>query len=63
MAATLNNISPAILRWAILRAGYNEEKAVEAFPKLGDWLYEGTLWILVLATTPKGDYSFSYVQG
>ena len=43
MAATLNNISPAILRWAILRAGYNEEKAVEAFPKLGDWLYEEKL--------------------
>ena len=32
MAATLDNVSPAILRWAIQRAGYNEEKAVEVFP-------------------------------
>ena len=31
MAATLNNISPAILRWAILRAGYNEEKGRSFF--------------------------------
>ena len=38
MAATLDNVSPAILRWAIQRAGYNEEKAVEVFPKLGEWL-------------------------
>lgn len=38
MAATLDNVSPAKLRWAIQRAGYNEEKAVEAFPKLGEWL-------------------------
>ena len=36
-ATTLDNVSPAILRWAIQRAGYNEEKAVEVFPKLGEW--------------------------
>ena len=38
MAATLNNVSPHILRWAFQRAGYNEERAIEAFPKLSAWL-------------------------
>lgn len=39
MAATrIDNVRPEILRWAIQRAGYNEEKAVEAFPKLQNWL-------------------------
>ena len=27
-----------MLKWAFQRAGYSEEKAVEAFPKLQDWL-------------------------
>ena len=34
----IDNIKPENLRWAIQRAGYSEEKAVEAFPKLQDWL-------------------------
>lgn len=38
MAATLNNVKPNILRWAFQRAGYNEEKAIETFPKLEEWL-------------------------
>ena len=39
MATTkIDNIKPENLRWAIQRAGYSEEKAVEAFPKLKDWL-------------------------
>ena len=41
MARTrIDNVRPEILRWAFQRAGYNEEKAVEAFPKLQDWLLE-----------------------
>ncbi len=41
MATTiLDNISTDMLRWAIRRAGFSEEKAVEAFPRLGDWLYD-----------------------
>ena len=39
MATTrIDNVRPEILRWAVQRAGYSEEKAVEAFPKLQDWL-------------------------
>jgi Zn-dependent peptidase ImmA (M78 family) len=39
MAITrLDNISPGMLRWAVRRAGFSEEKAVETFPLLGDWL-------------------------
>ena len=39
MAVTrIDNIRPEILRWTFQRAGYNEEKAVEAFPKLQGWL-------------------------
>ena len=39
MAVTrIDNIRPEILKWAFQRAGYNEEKAVEAFPKLQGWL-------------------------
>lgn len=34
----LDNISPDKLRWAIQRAGYSEEKAIEAFPPLEFWL-------------------------
>lgn len=40
MAATrIDNVKPEILRWATQRVGYIVEKAVEAFPKLQDWLY------------------------
>ena len=39
MATTrIDNVRPEILRWAFQRAGYSEEKAVEAFPRLQDWL-------------------------
>ena len=39
MAVTrLNNIRPEMLVWAFERAGFNEERAVEAFPKLASWL-------------------------
>lgn len=39
MATTrIDNIRPEILRWAFQRAGFSEEKAVKAFPKLQDWL-------------------------
>ena len=34
----VNNISNDILRWTYRRAGFQEEKAIEAFPLLGDWL-------------------------
>lgn len=34
----LENIKPDLLRWAFQRAGFNEEAAVVAFPKLADWL-------------------------
>ena len=34
----LDNIRPEMLRWAYERAGFNEESAKEAFPKLVDWL-------------------------
>ena len=34
----LDNIKPEKLRWAIQRAGYSEEKAIEAFPLLEFWL-------------------------
>lgn len=39
MAITrVNNIRPEMLRWAIKRAGSNEEKAVMAVPALAGWL-------------------------
>lgn len=39
MAITrLDSIRPNMLRWAFRRAGYEEEKAIEAFPLLEDWL-------------------------
>ena len=39
MAVTrLNNIRPEMLVWAFERAGFNEERAVKAFPKLASWL-------------------------
>jgi len=39
MAITrIDNLRPEILRWAFQRAGYSEEKAIEDFPKLQDWL-------------------------
>jgi len=34
----LDNISPVMLRWAYERAGFSEEEAKVAFPKLADWL-------------------------
>ena len=34
----IDNVRPEMLKWAFQRAGYSEEKAVEAFPKLQDWL-------------------------
>ena len=40
MLTTLDNISPNILRWAFQRAGYNEEKAIDVFPRLREWLSE-----------------------
>lgn len=39
MAVTrLNNIRPEMLVWAFERAGFDEERAVEVFPKLESWL-------------------------
>lgn len=38
MAIKRVNVQPERLRWAIQRAGVSEEKAVEAFPLLNDWL-------------------------
>lgn len=39
MAVTrLNNIRPEMLAWAFERAGFDEEMAVKAFPKLASWL-------------------------
>ena len=38
MAIERVNIQPERLRWVIQRAGVSEEKAVEAFPLLNDWL-------------------------
>lgn len=38
MAIERLNIQPEKLRWAIQRAGVSEEKAIEAFPLLNDWL-------------------------
>lgn len=37
---TIDNISPEKLRWAFQRAGYQEEQAKLAFPRLTDWLSE-----------------------
>ena len=34
----VDNIQPDMLRWAFMRAGYVEEKAIEIFPLLADWL-------------------------
>jgi Zn-dependent peptidase ImmA (M78 family) len=34
----LENIKPELLRWAIQRAGFSEERAIDVFPTLGDWL-------------------------
>ena len=34
----IDNINPDRYRWVFMRAGYNEEKAVEAFPLLQGWL-------------------------
>ena len=34
----LDNIKNEALRWAFTRAGYNEEEAIKAFPKLELWL-------------------------
>lgn len=34
----LDNIRPEMLRWAYERAGFNEGSAIDAFPKLADWL-------------------------
>ena len=34
----VDNIRPEMLRWAIKRAGSNEEKAVKAVPALTGWL-------------------------
>lgn len=34
----LDNICPRMLVWAFERAGFNEERAVKAFPKLASWL-------------------------
>lgn len=39
MAITrIDNIRPETLRWTIQRAGFGEERAIEAFPLLGSWL-------------------------
>lgn len=38
--ARIDNIKPEMFRWAFQRAGYSEEKAIEVFPKLQDWLSE-----------------------
>ena len=38
MAIERLNIQPERLRWAIQRAGVSEEKAIEVFPLLNDWL-------------------------
>jgi len=39
MAVTrIDNIKPEMLRWAFTRAGYVEEKAIEVFPLLAEWL-------------------------
>lgn len=39
MAITrLNNVRPEMLTWAIERAGFNEERAIQAFPNLAFWL-------------------------
>lgn len=40
MAVERLNIRPEKLRWAIQRAGFSEERAIEAFPPLGSWLSE-----------------------
>ena len=34
----LDNIRPEMLKWAFERAGFNEEEALLAFPKLAEWL-------------------------
>lgn len=39
----ISNISHDVLKWAVERAGYSEEKAIEAFPLLGEWLSDGKL--------------------
>ncbi len=41
MAIERLNIQPGILRWVIQRAGISEEKAIEDFSLLHDWLYQG----------------------
>lgn len=38
MAGTLENIKPAMLKWAVKRAGYSETEATQAFARLGAWL-------------------------
>lgn len=40
MAVERLNIRPEKLRWAIQRAGFSEEKAIDAFPPLEGWLSE-----------------------
>lgn len=37
----VNNIHPEMLVWAYKRAGYDDEKAKEAFPLLTEWLSNG----------------------
>ena len=41
MAIERLNIQLERLRWAIQRAGISEEKAIEVFPLLDEWLYQG----------------------
>lgn len=38
MAVERLEIKPKMLRWAIQRAGFNEEMAIDAFPILSGWL-------------------------
>lgn len=40
MAVERLNIRPEKFRWAIQRAGFSEEKAIEVFPPLENWLSE-----------------------
>ncbi len=41
MAVERLEIQPEMLRWAIRRAGFGEEKAIGAFPLLDGWLSKG----------------------
>ena len=75
----IDNIRPETLRWAFQRAGYSEEKAIEAFPSYRIGCLEEVandksvaglrfqilraIWLSVFGADAYRDDTFPYVQG